>query len=104
MFNKIVEFGCKGITYYLSAIRYNGGLLLEKWGKRFEDLQAKRIELSSPVKRDLYANLPQDFNRDLLRETIKRLELTTPDWVFLSKWNAKGLIKKISKNQFQKIQ
>ena len=78
--------------------------MLEKWGKRFEDLQAKRIELSSPVKRDLYANLPQDFNRDLLRETIKRLELTTPDWVFLSKWNAKELIKKISKNQFQKIQ
>ena len=78
--------------------------MLKKWGKRFEDLQAKRIELSSPVKRDLYANLPQDFNRDLLRETIKRLELTTPDWVFLSKWNAKGLIKKISKNQFQKIQ
>ena len=78
--------------------------MLEKWGKRFEDLQAKRIELSSPVKRDLYANLPQDFNRDLLRETIKRLELTTPDWVFLSKWNAKGLIKKISKNQFQQIQ
>ena len=78
--------------------------MLEKWGKRFEDLQAKRIELSSPVKRDLYANLPQDFNRDLLRETIKRLELITPDWVFLSKWNAKGLIKKISKNQFQKIQ
>ena len=78
--------------------------MLEKWGKRFEDLQAKRIELFSPVKRDLYANLPQDFNRELLRETIKRLELTTPDWVFLSKWNAKGLIKKISKNQFQKIQ
>lgn len=78
--------------------------MLEKWGKRFEDLQAKRVELSSPVKRDLYANLPQEFNRDLLRETIKRLELTTPDWVFLSKWNAKALIKKISKNQFLKIQ
>ena len=77
--------------------------MLDKWGKRFEDLQAKRIELSSPVKRDLYANLPQEFNRDLLRETIKRLELSTPDWVFLSKWKAKGLIKKISKNQFQKI-
>lgn len=78
--------------------------MLDKWGKRFEDLQAKRIELTSPVKRDLYANLPQEFNRELLRETIKRLELTTPDWVFLSKWNAKGLIKKISKNQFAKIQ
>ena len=77
--------------------------MLDKWGKRFEDLQAKRIELTTAPKRDLYANLPKEFNRDLLRETIKRLELTTPDWVFISKWNAKGLIKKISKNQFQKL-
>lgn len=77
--------------------------MLEKWGKRFEELQAKRIELSTPVRRDLFGNLPAAFNRDLLRETIKRLELATPDWVFLSKWNAKGLIKRISKNQFQKI-
>lgn len=77
--------------------------MLEKWGKRFEELQAKRIELSTPVRRDLFGNLPKDFNRELLRETIKRLELATPDWVFLSKWNAKGLIRRISKNQFQKI-
>ena len=77
--------------------------MLDKWGKRFEELQAKRIELSTPVRRDLFGNLPKEFNRDLLRETIKRLELATPDWVFLSKWNAKGLIKRISKNQFQKI-
>ena len=77
--------------------------MLDKWGRRYEDLQAKRIELTTAPKRDLYANLPKEFNRDLLRETIKRLELTTPDWVFISKWNAKGLIKKISKNQFQKL-
>ena len=77
--------------------------MLEKWGKRFEELQAKRIELSTPVRRDLFGNLPKEFNRELLRETIKRLELVTPDWVFLSKWNARGLIRRISKNQFQKI-
>ena len=77
--------------------------MLEKWGKRFEELQAKRIELTAPVRRDLFGNLPKDFNRELLRETIKRLELVTPDWVFLSKWNARGLIQRISKNQFQKI-
>ena len=77
--------------------------MLEKWGKRFEELQAKRIELSTPVRRDLFGNLPKDFNRELLRETIKRLELVTPDWVFLSKWNARGLIRRISKNQFQHI-
>lgn len=77
--------------------------MLDKWGKRFEELQAKRIELTAPVRRDLFGNLPKDFNRELLRETIKRLELVTPDWVFLSKWNARGLIRRISKNQFQKI-
>lgn len=77
--------------------------MLDKWGKRFEDLQAKRVELTNAPKRDLFANLPHEFTRDLLRETIKRLELTTPDWVFLSKWNAKALIKKTSKNQFQKL-
>ena len=77
--------------------------MLDKWGKRFEELQAKRIELTTPVRRDLFGNLPKDFNRELLRETIKRLELVTPDWVFLSKWNARGLIRRISKNQFQKI-
>ena len=77
--------------------------MLEKWGKRFEELQAKRIELTAPVRRDLFGNLPAAFNRELLRETIKRLELVTPDWVFLSKWNARGLIRRISKNQFQKI-
>ena len=77
--------------------------MLEKWGKRFEELQAKRIELTAPVRRDLFGNLPKEFNRELLRETIKRLELVTPDWVFLSKWNARGLIRRISKNQFHKI-
>ena len=77
--------------------------MLNKWGKRFEDLQAKRVERCCAPKRDLYANLPQEFNRELLRETIKRLELTTPEWVFISKWYAKGLIKKVSKNQFQKL-
>ena len=31
------------------------------------------------------------------------LGLTTDDWVFLSKWNAKALITKVSKNVFRKI-
>ena len=88
---------------YLAMAEQILGGMLDKWGKRFEDLQAKRQELNSSPKRDLYDNLPVEFSRDLLRETIKRLELATPDWVFLSKWNARGLIQKISKNQFKKI-
>ena len=77
--------------------------MLDKWGRRFEDLQAKRIELTSNVRLPLFDQLPETFSRELLRETIKRLELTTPDWVFLSKWNAKALIKKEDKNIFKKL-
>ena len=88
---------------YLAMAEQILGSMLDKWGKRFEELQAKRLESCTAPKRDLYANLPVEFSRELLRETIKRFELATPDWVFISKWNARGLIKKISKNQFQKI-
>ena len=77
--------------------------MLDKWGRRFEDLQAKRIELTSNARLPLFDQLPETFSRELLRETIKRLELTTPDWVFLSKWNAKALIKKEGKNIFKKL-
>jgi hypothetical protein len=88
---------------YLAMAEQILSSMLDKWGKRFEDLQVKRLELTTAPKRDLYDNLPVEFSRDLLRETIKRLELATPDWVFISKWNARGLIQKISKNQFKKI-
>lgn len=77
--------------------------MLDKWGRRFEDLQVKRIELTSNARLPLFDQLPETFSRELLRETIKRLELTTPDWVFLSKWNAKALIKKEDKNIFKKL-
>ena len=77
--------------------------MLDKWGRRFEDLQAKRIEMTSNARLPLFDQLPETFSRELLRETIKRLELTTPDWVFLSKWNAKALIKKEDKNIFKKL-
>lgn len=77
--------------------------MLDKWGKRYEDLQAKRLELANSSRKNLFDQLPQTFTREQLRDTIKRLELTTDDWVFLSKWNARALIKKISKNEFQKL-
>ena len=76
--------------------------MLDKWGKRYEELQAKRLEEVERPKRNLFDNLPQDFSRELLRETIKRLQLITPEWVFLSKWCSKGIIEKINKNQFRK--
>ena len=77
--------------------------MLDKWGRRYEDLLAKRQELSTGSRLSLFEQLPDELSRELLRETIKRLGLTTDDWVFLSKWNAKALITKVSKNVFRKI-
>lgn len=76
--------------------------MLDKWGKRYEELLSKRMEDSVRTKKNLYDNLPLEFNRELLRETIKRLELSTPDWVFLSKWCSKGIIVRLAKNLFRK--
>lgn len=95
---------CKKVTQiYLAMAEQILSGMLDKWGRRFEDLQAKRIELTSNARLPLFDQLPETFSRELLRETIKRLELTTPDWVFLSKWNAKALIKKEDKNIFKKL-
>lgn len=94
---KLVE----AIYLAMAEVIFDG--MMEKWGKRYEDLCAKRLELNTHDRRDLFSSLPADFSRDLLRETIKRLSLTTPDWVFLSKWNARGLIQKRSKNLFHKL-
>jgi len=77
--------------------------MLEKWGRQFEDLQSKRQELTSITRLPLFDQLPDEFTRDILREAIKRLGLTTPDWVFLSKWNTKALITKKAKNLFRKL-
>ena len=88
---------------YLAMAEQTLSGMLDKGGRKFEDLQAKRIELTSNARLPLFDQLPETFSRELLRETIKRLELTTPDWVFLSKWNAKALIKKEDKNIFKKL-
>jgi len=77
--------------------------MMDKWGKRYEDLQAKRVELTSNKRLPLFDQLGKEFTREQLNETIKRMELITPEYIFLSQWKAKGLITRIDKNQFRKL-
>lgn len=77
--------------------------MLDKWGKRYEDLQAKRLDLCVMSRQPLFDQLTREFTRNQLREVIKQLGLSTPDWVFLSKWGAKGLIAKRGKDQYCKL-
>ena len=76
--------------------------MMDKWGRRYEELQLKRSEENQQTRQSLFEQITTEFTRDQLREVIKRLKLTTPDWVFLSKWQAKGLIERVEKNQFKK--
>ena len=63
-----------------------------------------------PVIRELVSNAPENFKMATFIACVaplgclatKRLELSTPDWVFLSKWCSKGIIVRLAKNLFRK--
>ena len=56
---------------------------------------------------DIYQNMFQlvdaDCMDDQLDELIKRLEISTPSRIFLSKWKAKGWIEETQKYVYQKL-
>ena len=88
---------------YLFMARYILDGMLKRWGGRFEELSAKRLEVQNRQgKHDLFGSLPQEFSRDLLKEQIDKLKLTTPSKTFVSKWYKLGLIDKLGKNLFRK--
>ena len=88
---------------YLFMARYILDGMLKRWGGRFEELSAKRLEVQNRQgKHDLFGSLPQEFTRDLLKEQIDKLKLTTPSKTFVSKWYKLGLIDKLGKNLFRK--
>ncbi len=88
---------------YLFCAQYILDQMMQKWGKRYEELSQKRIQGESQVRIPLYDQLSETFTRDQLEEAIKRLEITTPARVFTSKWKSKGWIKEIKKYVYQKI-
>lgn len=88
---------------YLYCAQYILDSMLRKWGKRYEELTTQRIQGESQVRVPVFDQLASPFTRDTLDELVKRLEVGTPTRVFLSKWKAKGWIKEIQKNVYQKL-
>lgn len=88
---------------YLFCAQYILDSMLRKWGKRYEELTTQRIQGESQVRVPVFDQLASPFTRDTLDELVKRLEVGTPTRVFLSKWKAKGWIKEIQKNVYQKL-
>lgn len=90
---------------YLWMADYILGMLIKRWGKRFEELQKKRNdeEVIQTNRPRLLDHLPHQFTRDQLRALMQQLEVTSPDRVLLSQWKANRWIKVLTKNQFEKL-
>ena len=88
---------------YLFMAEYILQNMLERWGKRFEELNAKReSELKPGPKENLYDQLTDTFTREQLNLLIEQQGKVTPDKVFINRWKKLRVIEIIDKNTFRK--
>ena len=79
-------------------------MLLSRWGKTFEDLQARRVDLTADTGRPkLIDRLPREFSRDQLRALIQEAQVATPDRILVSQWKANHWIQEKEKFQYLKL-
>ena len=90
---------------YLYMADYILDGMMDRWGKRFEDLNTKRDQENKPgPKTVLFDLLSETFNRSQLRALIEQQGKTTPEKVFLSQWKKLHVIEKIDNDTFKKVQ
>ena len=79
-------------------------MLLHRWGKSFEDLQARRNDQAVDTGRPkLIDRLPREFSRDQLRALITEAKVATPDRVLVSQWKANHWIEETDKFMYKKL-
>ena len=89
---------------YLFMADYILNGMMERWGKRFEELNTKRDQENKPgPKTVLFDQLSETFNRSQLRSLIEQQGKTTPDKVFLSQWKKMRVIEEIEKDVYKKL-
>ena len=89
---------------YLFMADYILDGMLERWGKRFEELNTKRENENRPGPRNiLYDQLTDTFNREQLRALLEQQGKATPVKVFLSQWKKLRVIEEVEKDVFRKL-
>lgn len=89
---------------YLFMAEYILQAMLDRWGKRFEDLNTKReAEQKAGPKESLFDCLTETFTREQLNLLIEKQGKVTPDKVFLNRWKKLRVIEVIDKNTFRKV-
>ena len=98
----MIQRRCRKIYYFMAD--YILKMLLHRWGKSFEDLQARRVDLSADTGRPkLIDRLPREFTRDQLRALITEAKVATPDRVLVSQWKANHWIEEKEKYNYLKL-
>ncbi len=98
----LIQRKCRKIYQFMAD--YILRMLLSRWGKTFEDLQAKRVNLSADTGRPkLIDRLPKEFSRDQLRALIQEAQVATPDRILVSQWKANHWIQETDKFLYKKL-
>ena len=79
-------------------------MLLKRWGRTFEDLQARRNDQIVDTGRPkLIDRLPHQFTRDQLRALIQEQKVATPDRILVSQWKSNHWIEETDKFVYIKL-
>ena len=99
---KLAQKRCRRI--YLFFAEYILRMLLRRWGKTFEDLQARRVDLTANTGRPkLIDRLPREFSRDQLRALIQEAQVATPDRILVCQWKANHWIEESDHFLYKKL-
>lgn len=79
------------VKFYRFMANYILEGLMSKWGRQYEQMH-KGDGDDDGNRVTLYDQLPQQFSRDQLRELIVKLDLTSPDRIFIAKWKKAKMI------------
>lgn len=89
---------------YLFMADYILDGMLERWGKRFEELNTKRENENRPgPKNILYDQLTDTFNREQLRALLEQQGKATPVKVFICQWKKMRVIEEVEKDVYRKV-
>ena len=89
---------------YLFMAEYILKGMMDRWGKRFEDLNSKReAESKTGPAVSIFDQLTDTFTREQLNLLIEKTGKSTPDKIFICRWKKLRVIEIIDKNTFRKI-
>ncbi len=98
----VIRHRVKQIYLFMAEYILKG--MMDRWGKRFEDLNSKREAEQKPgPKENLFDCLTETFTREQLNLLIEKQGKVTPDKVFINRWKKLRVIEIIDKNTFRKV-